>query len=243
MMGAKREKICFAFSEPKQLQGWFDKRIQRTVAPSGQLVFSLRNPQHFANLAFAFPGQPKQTAVKALTQRRPASHNVSQRLFEITPRDPAFQLDLDTQLHQNTRRLLIRHEKSVNRREPGCVCFHEASCQRASRALRASIACTHSADVSIIIITSCACMTRSPFTATVTFVFMFEDSARAISARNSRLAGRKTGCKNRASRTIPRMAHRSIPSCVLANSSANGPDTCAASSSMSEPGNNGTPGK
>src|SRR5829696_3042249 len=116
MMGAKREKISFAFSEPKQLQGWFDKRIQRTVAPPGQLVFSLSNCEHFANSALAVPGQPKQTAVKALTQRWPASHNVFQHLFEITPRDPSFQLDLDTQLHQNTRRLLIRHEKSVNRR-------------------------------------------------------------------------------------------------------------------------------
>src|SRR5437868_13865869 len=160
-------------------------------------------------------------------------------MFDFVVRDESFQLYLNAKLHQHARRLLMRHEESIYRRKHR----HDASFQRARRSSRASIAGAHSVDESSIIMTSSACITRSPFTVTVTFVLILEDCERPMRALISRDAGSNTGCKKRASRTIPRMAHRSIPHFVLANSSASGPATCAASSSMTEPGSNDLPGK
>ena len=53
-------------------------------------------------------------------------------------------------------------------------------------------------------------ITRSSFTVTVTLALTFEDCEREIAAVISSDAGRNTGCRKRASRTIPKMAHLSI---------------------------------
>src|SRR6185436_18600184 len=98
-------------------------------------------------------------------------------------------------LHQDTRRLLIRYEESVDRGKHR----HDASFQRARRSFRASIAAVHSADDSSIIITSSACITRSPSSATVTLKVIFEVCERDTTAVISSDAGRNTGCRKRAS--------------------------------------------
>src|SRR6185369_12668943 len=109
-----------------------------------------------------------------------------QHSLDRTAIDTSSQLDLHAYLHQDARRFLVRHEESIDRREHG----HDASFQRARRSLRASIAAVHSADDSSIIITSSACITRSPFTPTVTVVLMLEACERDTTAVISSSAGR-----------------------------------------------------
>src|SRR6202008_578191 len=113
MMRAKSKDVFITARDPKHLEWWLDKRIQRFVSPPMQSFSRLTNLKHPAQKWRTIPLQSKKWLVQSLAQRRPASHKMRQHLFDILALDPPSQRGLDTDLHQHPGRLLVRHEERV----------------------------------------------------------------------------------------------------------------------------------